>query len=131
MRNPKGWKYTHDFIITRSIHVSITVQSGPGECSWYSDSLRARQSWNRIPVRVKFLHMFKPVLGPTRPPVKWVPGFFPRGFSDRVVVLSTHSHLTSKLKKEQSDISSSFYAFKTCPRVNYMFTILCLILRAS
>ena len=122
MRNPKGWKYTHDIIITRSVHVTITVQSGPGQRSWYSDSLRVRQSWNRIPVRVNFLHLFKTVLGPTRPPAKWVPRFLSSEFSDRVVALTTHSHLAPKIKREQSDVSSSFYAFKTCPRVNYNFT---------
>jgi hypothetical protein len=79
MRNPKGWRYAHDFRITRSFHVSITLQSGPGQRSWYNDSLRARRSWNLIPVGVNFLHSFKPVLGPTRPPVKWVLGYFPRG----------------------------------------------------
>jgi len=30
IRIPKGWRYTHNFRITSSVHVSIIIQSGPG-----------------------------------------------------------------------------------------------------
>ena len=38
-------------------------------------------------------------LGPTQPPVQWVPGLS-RGLSGRDVVLTTHPHLSAEVKKE-------------------------------
>jgi hypothetical protein len=52
---------------------------GPGWRSWYSGSLRAdgpgiESRWGR-----DFPQPSRPALGPTQPPVQWVPGFFPGG----------------------------------------------------
>jgi len=35
--------------------------------------LQAGLSRNQIPVGVRFLHLSKPTLGPTQPPIQWVP----------------------------------------------------------
>jgi len=46
--------------------------SGLGELSQYSDLLQAGQSgdrWGR-----DFLHLSRPALGSTQPPIQWVPG---------------------------------------------------------
>jgi hypothetical protein len=51
--------------------------SGPVEHSQYNNSLWAGQSWDRIPLLVR------PALGPTHPPVQWVPGLFSRGKAAR------------------------------------------------
>jgi len=46
---------------------------GPGERSRYIDSLRAGRSSDRIPVAARFPHLSRPDVGPSQPPVQWVP----------------------------------------------------------
>jgi len=74
-----------------SVH---TINSG--------DSLWAGRSGDRIPVgRRDFPHPFRPTLGPTQPPIQWVPGLS-QGQSGRNVALSTHRHPAPRLRKEYS-----------------------------
>jgi hypothetical protein len=67
--------------------VSITTRyrlDGPGiESRWRRD----------------FSQLSRLVLGPTQPPKQWVPGLS-RGLTDRGVALTTHPHLSLRLKKE-------------------------------
>ena len=53
---------------------------GPGWRSRYIGSLRAVRSWDRIPVGWggrDFLHLSRPPLGPTQPPVQRLPDVLP------------------------------------------------------
>jgi len=53
---------------------SYPVKSGPGSVvgtatGYGLDGLGIESQWGR-----DFLHLFRPTLGPTQPPVQWVPG---------------------------------------------------------
>ena len=45
-----------------------------------------------------FQHPSRPALGPTQPPVQWVPGLS-WGESGRGVVLTTHPHISAEVMK--------------------------------
>jgi hypothetical protein len=49
----------------------------------------------------------RPALGPTQPPVQWVPGVLSLGLKrGRGVTLTSHPHLVSKLRMNRSYTSS-------------------------
>ena len=52
--------------------------------------------------RRDFLHLSRPVLGPTQPPVKWVPAVSPGVKIGRVVTLTLHPLLVSWSRKRRA-----------------------------
>jgi hypothetical protein len=61
----------------------------PGELSRHSDWLRVEGQGTESPWGRDFSHASRPALGPTQPPVQWVPGLS-RRYSGRGVMLTTH-----------------------------------------
>jgi hypothetical protein len=62
--------YYNNFYLT----ILPTHQCRPRYLSWYSDSLLAGRSGIESQWRQDFLHLKTPALGPTQPPIQWVPG---------------------------------------------------------
>jgi hypothetical protein len=82
----------------------------PRKLSQYSVWLRAGQSWfdPRQGQRIFLLApASRPALGPTQPPIQWVPGVLSAGVKrGRGVTLTTHPHLVPRLIMSRSYTSS-------------------------
>jgi len=59
---------------TPTVSQSIKFRALNQHVQSYSDSLRAGQSGDRIPVVARFSAPTRPALGPTQPPMQRVPG---------------------------------------------------------
>jgi hypothetical protein len=86
---------------------------GVSRVAQYSVWLRARRPGDRgsIPGRGKRIFSLtsvsRPALGPTQPPVQWVPGVLSPGVKrDGGVTLTTHPHLVPRSRLSRSYISS-------------------------
>jgi len=79
-----------------------------GQLNQYSDSLRARRSGDRIPVRSRFSAIVETGPGSTHPPIQCVPGLFPgRG-------VDTNLHQVPRLRKCRAMLLLPLWAFIEC-----------------
>jgi hypothetical protein len=84
-----------DFFLSQGIRNSVICLAT--RCRLDGPGIQSR--WAR-----DFLHPSRPALGPTQPPIQWVPGLFPGGGDETAVALTTHPlpHPAPRLKKEWS-----------------------------
>jgi hypothetical protein len=61
-----------------------------------------------------FPHLSRPALGPTQPPVQWVPGLSPGVKSGRGVTLTPHPLVVPLVMKEQSYTSTPLMRRTAC-----------------
>ena len=86
---------THPKFYKEEIHSHVGRDSSVGIATRYGlDGPGIEFRWGR-----HFTHPSRPALGPTQPPIQWVPGLS-RGQSGRGVALTTHPHLAPRLKEE-------------------------------
>jgi hypothetical protein len=81
---------------------------------WYGAGLRAGWSVVRVSAgagNFPFTTAPRPALGPTQPPIQWVQGLFPWGWSDRGMKLTTQLHLVRRSKNARGYNSTHQYAF--------------------
>ena len=83
---------------------SVSIVTGYG-----LDGTGIDSRWRR-----DFPHLSKPTLGPTQPPVQWVPGFFQGVKGSRGVTLTLHPLPVPLVMKEQSYTSATSMGRTAC-----------------
>ena len=95
--------------------MSYIYLRGPGSSVGIGTELRAGRSGYRIPVGGRdFPHLSRPALGPTQPPVQWVPGLSRGVKSGRGVTLTPHSPSSTVVMKEYSYTSTLPMGLTAC-----------------
>jgi hypothetical protein len=115
------WDAHSVVISTTKYTLNLIPAPEPGQRSRIPTSLRTERSGVWIPSEEEiflFSKMFRPALRRTRPPVQWVPEFFPDSKSARFVMHTTHPHLVRRLRmRRELVINNSYDVYKD----NYIF----------
>jgi hypothetical protein len=72
---------TASILLISSLYLTFVLLTNVGRDSSIGITTRYGLNGERIESRwgQDFLHLFRPALGPTQPPIQWVPEFFPWG----------------------------------------------------
>jgi len=115
-------KFT-EHLVSRGRDSSVGIGTG-----YALDSPGIESRWGR-----DFPHLFRPVLGPTQPPVQWVPGLSPGVKIGRGVTLNPHPLLVPLVMKGYSYTSTPPMGRTTCtePQCLYKGALYCTFYNAQ
>jgi hypothetical protein len=96
-------RYNTNIGITCEPDSSVSIVSGYGLDNWAIDVRSPAEARGFFPPS----SVSRPALGPTQPPVQWVPGVLSPGVKPgRGVTLTTHPHLVPRSRMSRSYTSS-------------------------
>jgi hypothetical protein len=114
---PSERKLCCGFLSPLRIHLLGWVQNSNLWVQWQAHSIPGRNE--RI---LPLASVCRPTLGPTQPPVQWVPGVLSPGLKrGRSVTLTTHPHLVPRSRMSRNYTSSPPSPFVACSETALAF----------
>jgi hypothetical protein len=106
----------HEHTLKTNRTDTVQMRMQPKQCSRNSEYSMVWTIRCSIPDSGK---MSRQALGSTQPAIQWVPGLFPRGYSERSAKLTNHSNLVHRLKMKSAIPQHLLYVLKVCTQTAF------------